>query len=132
MNQLIVLFYFVLSLYGFDIGGSTLVHRSHVDGADTLYSKVVAHPGLARFECLRSASGQCYYTLVPRDCGAAKRLAFATPVDDCRSVPVERFAVAPGDSRQWAGLQRFHVCVSTADGAPSPTDCIASDLVAAR
>lgn len=132
MNTLIALIYFVLSLYGVDIGGSTMVHRSYVDGADTLYSRVVAHPGLARFDCLRSASGQCHYTLVPRGCEAPARLLPATPVELCRPAPVARFAVAPGDSRKVAGLQRFHVCVSTGDGTPAPRDCIAAESIAAR
>ena len=132
MNTLIALIYFVLSLYGIDIGGSTLVHRAHVDGADTLYSRVVAHPGQARFECLRSASGRCYYTLVRRGCDAPTRLVPATPIDVCRPAPVARFAVAPGDSRKVTGLERFHVCVSTGDGTPAPMDCIASESVAAR
>lgn len=134
MNKLIALCYFVLSLYGCDVGGSTFVHRTIVDGNDTLYSKVVAQPGVARFECVRSASGQCHYTLFARDCAPA---AGSTPgstgkrSDRCGSEPVERFAIATGGSRQIPALPRFHVCVSVEAGAPGP-DCEVPEAMAAR
>ena len=130
MNKLIALCYFVLSLYGCDVGGSTFVTRTHADGTDTLYSKAVVQGGVARFECLRSASGQCYYTLFPRDC-ASTPAPTGKPIAGCLSEPVERFAVAEGDSRQIPGLQRFHPCVSAEDRTPG-ADCEVPEPLAAR
>ena len=120
MNRLIAVFYFVLSLYGFDVG-STIVHRISVDGSQALHSKVVAQPGVARFECLRSASGQCYYTLYPRAC-ASKGTAAGKAGIRCPSGPLRHFAIAEGDSRQIPGLQPFRPCVSADDGNPV-ADC---------
>ena len=123
MNRLIAVLYFVLSLYGFDVG-STIVDRINVDGSQALHSKVVAQPGVARFECLRSASGRCYYTVFPRDCttpGAASGSA-RTRIAGCLSEPVEHFVIAEGDSRQIPGLQKFRPCVSAYDATLGP-DC---------
>lgn len=127
MNRLIAIFYFVLSLYGCDVGGSTFVDRS-----DTLYSRVVAQAGVARFECLRSSSGQCHYTVFPRGCTSASGAASApgtARIDGCRPEPLDRFAIAAGDSRQIPGLHRFRPCVSAADAMPGP-DCDLPDPVA--
>lgn len=131
MTKLIALIYLVLSLYGCDVGGSTFVHRVQRDGVDTLHSRVVAQPGLARFECLRSASGQCHYIVLPRAC-AANADAEGQRAGNCQSAPPERFAVADGDTRQIARLRRFRVCVS-AEGTPATgADCAAPAIVASR
>lgn len=137
MNKLIAVCYFVLSLYGCDVGGSTVVHRAQTDGSDILYSKVVAQPGVTRFECVRSASGRCYYTVFPRDCasapGSAARSTSGSATESatkstskrigrCPAAPVERFAIASGDRRQIPGLPSFHLCVSAEDAVPGP-DC---------
>ncbi len=118
------LIYFVLSLFGCDVGRSTYVDRISVDGAHALYSRATVEAGVARFECLRSRSGQCYYTLFPSDCAATS----AKTAAGCLTKPIERFAVANGDTRQIPGLQRFRLCVSDeelAQGAgcqmPEPT-----------
>ena len=134
MNKLIALCYFVLSLYGCDVGNSTFVHRARTDGADTLHARSVVEAGVARFECLRSASGRCYYTVFPRDCAApsaAARASGNTRSDRCRAEPLDRFALAAGDSRQIAGLHRFRPCVSERDETPGP-DCDLPASVAAR
>ena len=131
MSKLITLFYLLLSLYGCDVGGSTFVHRVQRDGVDTLHSRVIAQPGLARFECLRSASGQCHYTVLPRPCAATADAAGQRAVN-CRSAPPERFAIADGDSRQIARLRRFRVCVS-AEGAPAAgAECATPAIIASR
>ncbi|MGI8561111.1 MAG: hypothetical protein ACR2J7_06695 [Luteimonas sp.] len=123
MNKLIAIVSFALSLYGCDIGGNTIIHRSSADGSDVLYSKVVAKPGFARFECLTSASGQCFYTLYPRGCATAPTAA-ANPTDTqhepCATKPVERFALASGQSRQIPALSPFRMCVSTEVDAAIP------------
>ena len=110
---------FALSLFGVDIGGSTFVTRTVVDGAEVLYSRATAEAGSARFECVRSASGQCHYTVYPRACGP----------DDCE--PLKRFVLANGDSRQVAGLHRFQLCVSADDATPG-SDCDPAEPIAAR
>jgi len=106
------LLYFVLSLFGCDVGKSTFVDRIVHDGAPALDSRTVVEAGVARFECLRSASGQCYYTLFPRECAASDAKDAR-----CLTTPIRRFAVADGDTRQIAGLRDFRLCVSERDGA---------------
>ena len=126
--KLIALIYFALSLFGFDIGGSTYVTRTTVDGTDTLYSQTTTHAGVARFDCLRSASGTCHYPVFPRDCRPAL-VAVSTQRDRCGSTPIERFAVAKGESRQIAGLQDFRLCVSD-EGGTTERECEAPEAVA--
>jgi len=106
------LLYFVLSLFGCDVGRSTFVDRIVHDGATSLDSRTVVEAGVARFECIRSASGQCYYTLFPRDCAASSRKDAG-----CLTKPIQRFAVADGDTRQIAGLRDFRLCVSDENAA---------------
>ncbi len=134
MNKLIAILSFALSLYGCDIGGNTTIHRSSADGSDVLYSKVVAKPGYARFECLTSASGQCFYTLYPRGCATAPTAAARpteTPHARCATTPVERFALASGQSRQIPALSAFRMCVSTDADAAIP-GCEPPEALAAR
>lgn len=121
MNKLIALCYFVLSLYGCDVGGSSFVHRSQVDGIDTVHIEGGAQPGSARVDCLRSASGRCYYTLFPRECPPAAA-ATGKRIDRCPTGPVRRFAIANGGSHEVAGLQRYRMCVSAEERIPGP-DC---------
>jgi hypothetical protein len=129
VNKLIAVFYFVLSLYGFDVG-STIVDRINIDGSQALHSQVVAQPGIARFECLRSASGRCYYTLYPRKC-APESAPTGKRNDRCPAGPVRRFAVANGSSHQVTGLQRYRMCVSAEDRIPGP-NCEMPAPIAAR
>jgi len=113
------LLYFLLSLFGCDVGRSTFVDRNVHDGATALDSRTVVEAGVARFECIRSASGQCYYTLFPRECAASNGANAG-----CLTRPIQRFAVADGDTRQIAGLRDFRLCVSDEDvtsGAGCPT-----------
>jgi hypothetical protein len=135
MNKLIALCYFVLSLYGCDVGSSTSVYRAQADGSDVLYSKVVTQAGIARFDCVRSASGKCHYSVFSRECAAAPDSAAARsgqpPVKRCRSTPVERFDVANGDSRWIPGLHAFSVCVSS-EGRTIGPDCQSVEPIAAR
>ncbi|MET3928218.1 hypothetical protein ABIE51_000105 [Lysobacter sp. OAE881] len=109
------LLYFVLSLFGCDVGKSTFVDRIVHDGATSLDSRTVVEAGVARFECLSSASGQCYYTLFPRDCSASNKKDAG-----CLAKPIRQFAVADGDTRQIAGLRDFRLCVSDENGAAAP------------
>ncbi len=134
MNKLIALCYFVFSLFGCDVGGTTFVHRTSVDGTDALYSKAHVQAGVARFECLRSESGQCYYTVYPQGCApavAGTDVAAAGQAGACPAEPVRRFIVASGDSRQITGLRDFSLCVS-ADGGVRGPDCEVAEPVATR
>ncbi|HZX79200.1 hypothetical protein [Lysobacter sp.] len=116
--KLSALFFYVLSLFGCDVGRDTFVDRISIDGAQALYSKATVEAGVARFECVRSASGQCVYTLFPRECDGAN--ASAKGKADCLSQPIEQFVVANGDTRQIAGLRDFRLCVSDEHAAPGP------------
>ena len=132
MNKLIALCYFVLSLYGCDVGSSTSVYRAQANGSDVLYSKVVTQAGIARFDCVRSATGKCHYSVFSRECASAPASdSSQTPAARCATTPIKRFAIANGDSRLIPGLQTFSVCVSAEDAA-SATDCGAPEPVAAR
>jgi hypothetical protein len=134
MNKLIAILSFALSLYGCDVGGNTTIHRSSADGSDVLYSKVVARPGLSRFECLTSASGHCYYTLYARECAPAPGSQPAPggkPDRRCQPRAVERFVLASGESRQVAALSRYRMCVSTDADAAIP-GCEPPEPLAAR
>lgn len=114
--KFLALIYFVLSLFGCDIGGGSYVTRTTVDGTDTLYSQTTTQAGVARFECVRSASGACHYTVFAHDC-APKRGLTVSPKGRCADNPIERFTVARGESRQIAGLTGFDLCVSAQDEA---------------
>ena len=121
MNILIAAVYTVLALFGSDLGSQTFVDRIHVDGNEVLVSKVVTQPVVTRFECVRSASGRCYYTLVPRDC-ASTSTSSGTRADGCLSTPVRHFALADGDRRRMSALPGFRLCVS-ADASVAGPDC---------
>ena len=107
MRNLIASVYFLLSLFGCDGGGTTLVTRATVDGTDTLYSETRVTADIARFECIRSASGRCHYTLFPRECASAPAQAAK-----CAARPPEQFALAAGKHREVVGLSPFDLCVS--------------------
>ena len=119
MNKLMALCYFVLSLFGCDTGGSTYVHRTVADGIEALYSRTTVEAGVARFECLGSASGQCHYTVLRSGCTPSTSPdGGSTP--GCADKPIEQFTLANGHSRQIPGLQRFDLCVATRQGSAAP------------
>ena len=118
MRNLIASVYFLLSLFGCDGGGTTLVTRATVDGTDTLYSETRVTADIARFECIRSASGRCHYTLFPRECASAP----AQAASKCVARATEQFTLAAGNHREVVGLSPFDLCVSHKAEALSP-DC---------
>jgi len=122
METLIAIICFALSLVGIDIGGTHFIERSNRDGVDLLYSQVDARPGMARFRCLRSASGECHYTLFPRKCVDGNAAAATHGAADCLMRPIRRFAVAAGGERELNGLPAFQPCVAPQAATTAP-DC---------
>lgn len=103
---------FVLSLLGVHVGGTDWSHRITSDNGDALYSKAWAKDGRARFECIESSSGKCWYTLFRDACDS----------DACVDAPIARFALARGGEREFTGLRDFRFCVAR-DAAPPRPDC---------
>jgi hypothetical protein len=112
LAKLAALVSFTLSLFGMHVGGTTWSNRTTSDGGDTLYSKAWAKDGKARFECVESSSGKCWYTVFPADCKD----------DACIARPLARFAVVRGGEREVTGLSDFRFCVAR-DAALPPPDC---------
>jgi hypothetical protein len=120
MNKLIALLYFLLSLVGLDVGGTTLEHRVDTNGAEVLHSRAHVQAGVARFECISSRSGQCHYLVLPRECTPTPDAV--VPGGDCMSEPLASFVVPHGDSHQVTGLHAFRLCVSSGE-QPSADHC---------
>ena len=114
MTKLAALLSFALSLFGLHVGGTTWSHRVTGDHVDALYSKAWAEDGRARFECVQSSSGRCWYTLFRDDCDS----------DACLDQPIARFALARGGERAFTGLRDFRFCVARDAALPRP-DCSA-------
>lgn len=96
--------------------------RSSRDGVDTLHSKVTLREGIARFQCLRSDSGNCHYLVLPGDC---QDTAPGEPRPaGCATQPVDQFSLAIGGERQLPGLSRdFRHCVD-AVAMPTAPQCL--------
>ena len=107
MTKFIALLQFLLALVGVHSGGTDYSYRVEESNGTSIYGKAHAQDGVARFECLGSSSGSCHYTLYPERCAG-------TPCDD---TPLQRFAVARGESRQIAGLSGFRLCVDPTTAA---------------
>lgn len=107
MRNLIATVYFLMSLFGWNIGGSTIVHRSAIDGIEQLHSRIRTGFAVTRFECLASTSGECHYTLFPRPC--------ASVADNCHPLPADRITMAAGTAREVVGLPEFTACVAPDD-----------------
>jgi len=118
VKTFLAVFAYALSLFGIDVGSHVRTDRVQDHGTDVLYSQVVTRPGGTRFECVRSASGQCYYTVFADAC----RTVPGTGAADCTAQPPQRFALARGGTRQMAALPTLRMCVSTDAGAGA-VDC---------
>ncbi|MGN6113227.1 MAG: hypothetical protein ACTHOC_09545 [Luteimonas sp.] len=110
--KLATLFAFTLSLMGCPLGRTTWSHRITDGHGDSLYSKAWAKDGRARFECVESSTGKCWYTVFREDCDS----------DACVDEPLTHFALARGDEREFNGLRDFRFCVTRA-AAPARPDC---------
>lgn len=114
MRNLIAAVYFLLSLFGCETGSTITVTRSVMDGVEAIHSRTRTMAGIARFECIASASGECHYTLFPRQCASAQ--------GNCTR-PIERFVMSTGESREVVGLPTFKACVTRGEAALTP-DCV--------
>ena len=113
MRNVLALLYYLLAVVGCS-GGRVTDIRSEVDGSGVLHGRIEQRAGVARFECLASASGQCHFSLFDPSC--------ADPAATCDKPP-ERFVLARGASREIVGLPAdFKPCVDTA-GALLRPDC---------
>ncbi|QSX77076.1 hypothetical protein [Agrilutibacter solisilvae] len=112
MRNLFATLYFLLSLIGCDGGATTFATRATVDGEDIVYGKARVQSGIVHFECVRSASGQCHYTVFPRECTSVDPSPASRP-PACAPLPAERFALPAGTSRDVVGMTAaFELCVS--------------------
>ena len=112
MSKLIALLQFLLALAGIHTGGTNYSTRVAANGHDALSSQAHVQGGVARFECEASDSGWCHYTLYPDACANKA----------CSNAPLRQFSVASGQSRQFAGLSGFRLCVESDSAAVGP-DC---------
>ena len=112
LTKLVALLQFLLALAGCSPGGTTWTSRVD-EGRMALHSKASVQDGVARFECVRSSSGACHYTLYPDACDGKAA---------CQLAPLQRFSVASGKSHQVAGLIDFRPCVATTAAALA-ADC---------
>lgn len=109
MDTLLAILFQLLALAGVDVGGATFVNRATSNGTTTLESRAEVSSGVARFQCMRSATGHCHYAVLPARCTGAGRAPW--PTSRCPTDAVERFSLAAGESRRVAGLARFELCV---------------------
>ena len=121
MDMLTALLQFLLALLGVDTGTATFNHRTTDGGVDTLYSIATVESGIARFECLASASGQCVYTVFPETCAGTPTLP-GMRLSGCDLAPPRRFALPEGGTQEIAGLHPAAVCVR-GDRADLVEDC---------
>ena len=109
MKTLLALLSFALSLFGWQFGGTHYSNRLH-DGGTVLHSEAWVGTTAARFECVESSSGRCYYRLFPID------PAPACAQGDCRTAPLQAFTVAEGEELEVTGLPEFRLDVSPGAG----------------
>jgi hypothetical protein len=110
--KLAALVAFAFSLMGLPLGGTSWSNRVTDGNGDALYSRAWAKDGRARFECIESSAGKCWYTLFRDGCDS----------DACVDRPLARFALARGGEREFTGLRDFRFCVARAAALPRP-DC---------
>jgi len=116
VKTVLAILVWTLSLFGIEVGTQVRVDHIRAEGSDVLTSRVVARPAGTRVECVRSASGQCYYTVFPDACTPASAHGMR-----CNQ-PIGHFALAKGERRQVATLANVRVCVR-ADATLARPDC---------
>jgi hypothetical protein len=116
MERFLALAAFLLSLLGCEPQRSVFESHAVDGGRDLLHARASIESGVARFECLESATGLCYWSVFPAGCDGSSG---PLPVAPCASAPSRRFALATDDSRQVTGLSTARVCVA-GDAAAAP------------
>lgn len=107
MRYLTTLLSCLLSLFGCqDRSTHTSITRISEQGVDQVFSRTTVRDGQARFECVRSASGRCYYEIFTERCDAQRH---------CEREHLQRFELGQGQQRRRADLPSgFSSCVGTA------------------
>lgn len=122
MRILISLVSFLLTLVGFNPqAGTTTLTFSSVDGVGVNSSKARITDGNARFECLQSTSGSCYYVVFTSACEQVDKRA--NYVDTCSTRVVEAFTLAAGDVRELTGLPAGVKHCLSHEAMPVAPDC---------
>jgi hypothetical protein len=70
---------------------------------------------------VHSASGECHYLVLPKDC-APEAAVHADAADACTTPAIARFTLVTGESHQISGLQKFRLCVGSGSDAGG-ADC---------
>lgn len=112
--------------------GTTTITNVSIDGRASNATRTVIVDGDGIFDCVRSASGHCYYLLYVDRCASAPprddAMPSATPSSrlhgtGCATRVVQRFKLDSGSSRRLSGLPpRVRQCVRH-DAAPDPNEC---------
>ena len=121
MRILVSLLSFVFTLLGCNPqSGTTTVTFSSVDGVGINSTKSRIGDGDARFECLKSATGNCHYLVFVETCAAAKISAADTA---CTTRVLERFTLVAGKVKELHDLPAgVRHCVDH-DAMPTAPDC---------
>ena len=106
MRYLTTLLSCLMALFGCqEKATSTSITRVSEQGVDLLFSRTSVGTGSASFECVRSASGRCYYEVFEEACDAARH---------CVRAGLQRFDVRAGQLQRQQGLPAgFQSCVSS-------------------
>lgn len=92
MRYLTTMLSCLLSLFGcHERSVSTSITRVAEQGADQLFSRTTVRPGERMFECVRSASGRCYYQVFNERCDAGDT--------HCERSDLQRFELRQGQQR---------------------------------
>lgn len=121
MDKCLALLAFLFSLSGCEPTGSTFVSREVSNGRDLLHARASLASGVARFECLRSDSGLCHWTIHPARCGDGAPCA----------TPPQRIVLAADESRQLAGVTRLRACVARRAGGSPACEVLGADAAGA-
>ena len=101
-----------------------LVVRSKADGAWQIDARARISGGLAVFECLHSASRNCYFTLFGKGCASG-----GGSTTRCSAKVLEHFSLTVDTRRALQGLSDFRMCVSHRPRQMRP-DCSFADAAA--
>lgn len=99
--------------------GVTTVNHSSVDGEGVYSTKTWINGSTGRFECRKSASGQCHYVLFTENCGENG----ARPIENCETKVMRQFALKAGEMRVFNDLPPGVKHCLNHDAAPVAPGC---------